>query len=97
MPDNTILPLRVTPSLINITKVFSEKDMQNHQENSILNDSISIVKQINNTSEEIFTVSSFLLLFTVEVEKFNLYFFFTSIITYFFRKVSPIFLYKNTL
>ena len=60
MPDNTILPLRVTPSLINITKVFSEKDMQNHQENSILNDSISIVKQINNTSEEIFTVSSFL-------------------------------------
>ena len=34
--------------------------MQNHQENSILNDSISIVKQINNTSEEIFTVSSFL-------------------------------------
>ena len=44
-------------------------------------------------SNEIF----YLLLFTVEVGCFNPYFFFTSIIIYFFRKVSPIFSYKNNL
>ena len=57
--DNVLLPLKVTSSLININEVFSEKDIQKNPQNPILKDSISILQKLNNTSEEITTVSSF--------------------------------------
>ncbi len=57
--DNVLLPLRVTSSLININEVFSEKDIQKNPKNPILDDSISILQKLNNTSEEITTVFSF--------------------------------------
>ena len=57
--DNVLLPLRVTPSLINIKELFSEKDLQTTSKDSLLNDSISILQRINNTSLEISTVPNF--------------------------------------
>ena len=57
--DNVLLPLKITSSLVNINEVFSEKDIQTNPQNPILKDSISILQKLNNTSEEITTVSSF--------------------------------------
>ena len=57
--DNVLLPLKITSSLVNINEVFSEKDIQTNLQNPILKDSISILQKLNNTSEEITTVSSF--------------------------------------
>lgn len=57
--DNVLLPLKITSSLVNINEVFSEKDIQTNPQNPILKDSISILQKLNNTSEEIITVSSF--------------------------------------
>ena len=57
--DNVLLPLKITSSLVNINEVFSEKDIQTNPQNQILKDSISILQKLNNTSEEITTVSSF--------------------------------------
>ena len=57
--DNVLLPLKITSSLVNINEVFSEKDIQTNLQNPILKDSISILHKLNNTSEEITTVSSF--------------------------------------
>ncbi len=56
---NVLLPLKITSSLVNINEVFSEKDIQTNPQNPILKDSISILQKLNNTSEEITTVSSF--------------------------------------
>ena len=56
---NVLLPLKITSSLVNINEVFSEKDIQTNLQNPILKDSISILQKLNNTSEEITTVSSF--------------------------------------
>ena len=57
--DNVLLPLKITSSLVNINEVFSEKDIQTNPQNPILKDSISILQKLNNTSEEITTVSNF--------------------------------------
>ena len=57
--NNVLLPLKITSSLVNINEVFSEKDIQTNPKNPILKDSISILQKLNNTSEEITTVSSF--------------------------------------